>query len=256
MKKTGLILLLLAGTVGLYFLGQPGSPAEKAPAQKAEPSPSPVIKRSTAEDSRPASRAAEAAKPADSLRDENENLRRDLAQAKADLEKLSRPLHEDISSSTVSATLQPGESLVAGGYQTADGSYEVTFLTPKKVKMDDGRDAVELDAKIVSMAENQLEGTGLSRMATKARNTLQHAEAWSSADVESTLAAAGSTTASPKVIVAPSQTFRIDIGSGEMAYSLEGSVDTAADGSFQVNSRIERKENAGNPFGAPPSEGP
>ena len=189
-------------------------------------------------------------KNADSEREEVESLRRELETARVQLEKITRPLAHDVLSSTVNAEINPGETLVTGGYRTDDGNYEMTFLTPRSVTLEDGSEAFEVDGKVLSVGSEFAEVHGLETLATNARNTLQHAEAWMPDDVAGTLAAGrdaegvGMMTG-PKVTVLPSTPFTLSIGEKNGAqFSIEGTVARSHNGSYAIQSRIERTPKA------------
>jgi hypothetical protein len=185
-------------------------------------------------------------KNADSERENVESLRRELETARTQLEKITRPLQQDVLSSTVNAEINPGETLVTGGYRTADGNYELTFLTPRGVTLEDGREAIEVDSKVLSVGSEFVGAHGLEAIATNARNTLQHAEAWKQEDVAKTLAAGRDAEGvgvmtGPKVTVLPSTSFTLSIGEKNGAqFSIEGTVARSPNGSYAIQSRIER----------------
>lgn len=173
-----------------------------------------------------------------------ERLRRELEVTQSELDQISRPLHEEMLSSTVNASIRPGETLVTGGYMTADGRYEMTFLTPKIITQD-GNERVELKSQVISIDGEFAKTHGMETLATNARNTLQHAEAWEQSDATKIITAArndgGATlTSSPSITSALGQPFEISMGaSGGIRYSLGGSVDLSPDGNFAVRVRIE-----------------
>jgi len=183
-------------------------------------------------------------------REELEKLRRELETARAQLEKITRPLEQDVLSSTVNAEINSGETLVTGGYRKADGSYELTLITPSSVTLEDGREAIEVNSKILSVESNFVEAHGLETLATNAGNTLQHAEAWMQEDVARILAAARDAEgvgifASPKVITLPSRSFVVSIGETDGSqFSFEGTVARSPNGSFAIQSRVERTPKA------------
>ena len=183
-------------------------------------------------------------------REDIKDLRRQLETARAQLERITRPLEQDVLSSTVNAEINPGETLVTGGYRTADGNYELTLLTPRSVTLEDGREAIEVDGKVLSVGSDFVGAHGLETLATNARNTLQHAEAWMQDDVASTLAAArdaegAGVLSSPKVITLPSTSFTVSIGEADGAqFSFEGTVARSPSGSFAIQSRVERTPKA------------
>ena len=178
---------------------------------------------------------------------EIENLRRELASAKVELARLSKPLHEDILSSTVNAEIREGETLVTGGYMTANGNHELTLLTPRSVVLEDGRKVIEVEAHVLSVGAEFTKAHGLDKLVTNARNTLQHAEAWTKPGTDETLAAAtaaGGEEAElvtfPNVRTAASQPFKISTGE----YSFEGTFSRNPDGGFSIKSHIERSSQA------------
>ena len=177
---------------------------------------------------------------------EIENVRRELAAVKVELARISKPLHEDILTSTVNATIRQGETLVTGGYMTADGNYELTLLTPRSVFIEGGREAIEVEAHILSVGPEFTKAQGLENLLTNARNTLQHAEAWTQLGRDQTLAAASgggeaAVVSFPNVITAASVPFKMS--SGE--YSFEGTFAQNSDGGISIQSRIERSPKVG-----------
>lgn len=194
----------------------------------------------------PARAATRRATDSEEGRAEIKQLRRELETARAQLETITRPLGREVLSSTVHAEIGPGETLVTGGYRTAEGNYELTLLTPRSVTLDDGREAFEIDGKVLSVGSEFVKAHGLETNATNARNTLQHAEAWMQDDVARTLRAAGGSKevgifSTPKVVTLPATPFTVSIGDADGArYSFEGTVARSPDGSFAVQSRVER----------------
>ncbi len=181
------------------------------------------------------------------------------------MEKITRPLGQDVLSSTVNAEINPGETLVTGGYRTADGNYELTLLTPRSVTLEDGREANEVAGKVLSVGSEFVETHGLETLATNARNTLQHAEAWMQDDVARTIGAARDVQgvgilSSPKVVTLPSTSFTVSMGETDGAqFSFEGTVARSPSGSFAIQSRIERtpkaeQDGAGQPTTRPDCE--
>jgi hypothetical protein len=85
----------------------------------------------------------------------------------------------------------------------------------------------------------------MDSLATNARNTLQHAEAWDQSEATKIITAArsggGATiTSCPKAVSGLGQSFSISSGvRGGIMYSLVGSVDLSPDGNFSVRVRIE-----------------
>ena len=173
-------------------------------------------------------------------------LRRELDRANQELARLSRPLNEHILSSQVNVEIFEGESLVTGGYQRPDGLYELTFLTPRNLMLENDSEAIEVESQIVSIDPGFVQAHGLQTLATNARNTLQHAEAWQSEDVAATIASVPSGMRSENVfvhrsVVLPSKPFSVEMGDqlGQF-YKLNAIVDISDTGSYLIQSRIER----------------
>lgn len=182
-------------------------------------------------------------------REDTKQLGREPESERTQLEKITRPLGQDVFSSTVNAEIKPGETLVTGGYKTADGNYELILLTPRGVTLEDGREAIEIDGKVLSVGTQFVGAHGLETLATNARNTLQHAEAWMQDDVARTVAAArdaeGAGIRSSQVIMLPSTPFTVSIGETDGAqFSLDGTVARSSQGCFAIQSRVERTPKA------------
>lgn len=245
----GIALVVLIAIVGFRSGHEDDHTAAKAPAT------GPLTPRERLEsdainsrDMRPPRAAAR--KKSDPEREEIKSLRRELETTRAQLEKITRPLQQDVLSSTVNAEINPGETLVTGGYKTADGNYELTLLTPRSVTLEDGREAIEVDGKVLSVGSEFAEAHGLETLATNAKNTLQHAEAWKQDDVAKTFAAGRDAEgvgmmSAPKVTVLPSTPFTLSIGEKNGAqFSIEGTVARSPNGSYAIQSRIERTSKA------------
>ena len=166
------------------------------------------------------------------------------------LDEITKPLEQDIASSMFNAKVSETQSVVTGGFPTADGRSQFTFLTPNRIAMADGSEAIRIDARTVAVNPDATRDNGLGSLATNARNTLQHAETWEDQDLKVTLDQLAQThgadlLAMPRVIIKPGQDFSIMISSGEYGshYSISGSADFAATGAgFIIKARIEQKD--------------
>jgi hypothetical protein len=109
-----------------------------------------------------------------------EKLRRELEEANAKLERLSKPLHEDVASATIRARVNKGERLVTGGYVKPDGTREYTFIEHEVKRSEDGAvAAIIFEVQTMALGNFSI-GTGkLSAIETNAQNTLQHGDVWS-----------------------------------------------------------------------------
>ena len=189
-------------------------------------------------------------KNADSESEEVESLRRELVTARAQLEKISRPLGQDVLSSTVNCEIKPGETLLTGGYMTADGKYEMTFMTPSSVTLDDGTEGIKVSARMLSVGSEFVSANGLETLATNAKNTLQHGEAWKQDDVAKTMQAASKTDgaelmSAPSITARLSEPFTLSFGeAGRGQFTIDGTVTRSPNGSYAIQSRIERTPKA------------
>ena len=189
-------------------------------------------------------------KNADSESEEVESLRRELVTARAQLEKISRPLGQDALSSTVNCEIKPGETLLTGGYMTADGKYEMTFMTPSSVTLDDGTEGIKVSARMLSVGSEFVSANGLETLATNAKNTLQHGEAWKQDDVVKTMQAASRAEGAdimtaPSITARPSESFTLGFGeAGGTQFTIEGTVARSPNGNFAIQSRVERTPKA------------
>lgn len=177
--------------------------------------------------------------------EEVKKLRRDLEAAKSELEIINRPLTKDMLSSTVRAELSPDETLVTGGYKRPDGNYEFAFLTPSSVTLSDGSQAVRVQSSILIAGPQVVKENGLDSLATNARNTLQHAEAWEQEYTEATLrslakAEGTGVMTAPSVIVSDSKPFELE-APDEAPFVLVGSAVKNSDGNFSVQFHIGRR---------------
>ena len=187
-----------------------------------------------------------------STRSEVSELRGELEKTKGELELLSRPLNEnDVLSAAVNAVVAKGESLVTGGYKLADGRYELTFITPKGVDMtgqSPGSDMIVFEARSILADDAFVKLGALETLATNARNTLQHAEAWSGDDVFNTFKSASEAEgvdmdSLPNVTARPNEPCRVEMMDAEgRGYLLNLEADFLPDGSFAVKARAERRE--------------
>jgi len=188
----------------------------------------------------------------DSERDKEDikKLKRELEVTREKLERITRPLEKNVLSSTVNAEIKPGETLVTGGYRTSNGNHELTLLTPRSLILEDGREAIEMDGKVLSVGTEFISAHGLEPLVTNARNTLQHAEAWMQDEVSKTLSAAREAKetgifSSPKILTIPSEPFTLSMSDSDGAqFSLEGRVTRNLNGNFVIQSRVERTPKA------------
>jgi len=137
------------------------------------------------------------------------------------------------------------------GKRSGSSRYELTFITPKGVDISGqspGTDQIVIETRSLVVGDAFVEVSGLGTLATNARNTLQHAEAWSGDDVFNTFKSASEAegvdmNSSPTVVSRPNQPFKVEMVDSEgKGYLLSGEADFLPDGSFAVKARAERRE--------------
>lgn len=165
------------------------------------------------------------------------------------LAEISAPLIGDMASTMFNAEVKKGQSVVTGGYQTADGRNQFTILKPRIVTGRNGGKQIEIDSNLIAMSQEDTKQSGLDSLATNAKNTLQHAESWEESNVSSTMELIQNSTGSehlgqPKAVVAPGEKFTIQMTSDDQgSYTLSGTAELSADGSGVVlKARIEQKD--------------
>lgn len=172
-----------------------------------------------------------------------------LESVEEQLEEISAPLAGDMASTMFHADVKEGQSVVTGGYQTADGRNQFTILKPSLIRGPNGATQIRIDSKIIAVSQDDAARTGLTTLATNAKNTLQHAESWEEADVSSTMEKVRNSTGSdylgqPTVVVEPGQKFTIGMTSDEHdSYTLAGTAELSPTGSGVVlKARIQQTE--------------
>lgn len=165
------------------------------------------------------------------------------------LAEISAPLAADMSSTMFNADIKNGQSVVTGGYQTADGRNQFTILKPSVISGANGSKQIRIDSNLIAMSRNDTRQSGLDSLATNAKNTLQHAESWEESDVAGTMQMLQSSSDSehlgqPNIVVAPGGKFSIQMTSDDQSsYTLSGTADLSPDGSGVVlKARIEQKK--------------
>lgn len=173
-------------------------------------------------------------------------LRDTLADREAELELVTRPFTTEASSSFVKVELGADEVLVMGGFKMADGRYQFTFLAPQEIDSKAENGALQVKAQVLILPEEAVETAGLDTLATNARNTLQHAEAWPASDLAVVMRQAagikgGEYMVAPMINVNADQKFELSLGDESAGYSLGGTLGRGGEG-FDVSARIEIRE--------------
>lgn len=175
------------------------------------------------------------------LQAELNRTKSELAQAQAELSSLKRPLEEDVVSSSLSAELKPGEVLVTGGFQTADGAVQLTFVEPVVLRGANGKDQVTFSTRQVAIDAALVDELGVSSLQTTAGNVLQHGEAWSAEDYREFMSEVSQhlrtvVLTSPKITTGLGQDAKVEVGD----YRVHLSADGAATGDgLNVQLRVE-----------------
>lgn len=165
------------------------------------------------------------------------------------LKEISAPLVEDMASTMFNAEIKEGQSLVTGGYQTADGKNQFTILKPSVIRTPNGSQQIQIASKLIAVSQDDTTITGLDSMATNAKNTLQHAESWEESDVSLTMEQIQNSQSSdylgePTTIVSPGEKFSIEMTSDDHnSYTLAGTAELSPTGSGVIlKARIQQKE--------------
>jgi hypothetical protein len=173
------------------------------------------------------------------------------AEIKRQLEEISAPLAQDMASTMFKAEVKPGQSIVTGGYKTPDGKSQFTVLKPRLVREPDGQESILIETKIIDMSSGDIAATGLDSLATQARNTLQHAEAWEESDVSNAMetvkkSGLSDVLSGATIRTMPGSEFSMSIGSVETgSYVLKGTASPSPTGSgVLLQTRIEQREPA------------
>lgn len=175
----------------------------------------------------------------------NSASRRAIERMSLEHEQLTLPFRENALSSVVKTVVPPGDSLVMGGYPLADGRHEFTFVTPRTLGPGDGGPAVMLETRVVAVAADDLAALGMDTLASRVRNSLQHAETWQSGDVAQTLADEwAETLAAPALTASGGGSFEWSLGEGpDPSFRIEGRAEAMADGSGTlVEAAVVRRE--------------
>lgn len=149
------------------------------------------------------------------------------------------PLH-----SKVETVLSPGQSMVMGGYPTADGRHEFSVITPHWVGTKNGGSQVHFDIKILKLDALGLIDSGLESLVTSERRAEQNAEVWSPEDVAETLenSVGVELTSAPSVYTMPGAPARIQCGADGARdfYSMMIEATEGPNGGFHLKSEITR----------------
>ncbi len=127
---------------------------------------------------------------------------------------------------------------MTGGYKKADGSYELTFLTPSSA-LDDFPETVDIFIRVLAVKPESVEALGLEALATNARNTLQHGEVWTEKDIIKAFSSGGASQkqSGPLLTMYSSAPFITPLNAQS---TIEATVTKNLDGSFTVQTRVER----------------
>jgi RNA polymerase sigma factor (sigma-70 family) len=171
---TGLACATLAGLAVYHFttdsaqtptVTAPGSLHISAPAT---PPPAPAeLTQLAAENAALRARLA----TAEAERDAREKA---LSSTREKLAELRRPMENDMASSALRASVQPGETLVTGGYRMSDGRRLFSFVQPEIGT----NGSVRFVNRITALTETAAAAVGLASLTTDAANTVQHGEVW------------------------------------------------------------------------------
>ena len=142
---------------------------------------------------------------------------RALREAQSKLEGALKPLEQEMFSSALRTKVEPGHTVITGGFQVPDGSFEYTMFKPT-LATESGKPVILLEGKRMSVHQDQLSMLGLDSLQTNAANTLQHGEVWSPSQVNEfnlkikELGRGVDVLSNPRVMVFRDQEAQIEIG--------------------------------------------
>lgn len=172
--------------------------------------------------------------------------RRELEKARAPWKRISGPEQREVLSSAVDAVIGPDETLVMGGYRTPDGRHELTLLTPRRVTLDDGREAFEVKGMVIIVSPEFVEAHQLGTLATSDKHSRQRAEAWGRQEVANMMVSAldsdgVNVLSTPMITALPSASFRMRIGDLDGTYYMfDGTILGSGDGNIAIQSQVQR----------------
>ncbi len=149
------------------------------------------------------------------------------------LQQLERKLDELIPATDGSAfsslckvTIRPGETIALGGFETADGKYQITFIQPTAP---DASGQIRISSKVVAMSHESVESIGMTGLLNAGRMRRQQTvvlDEKTYAENSNFLAGqiGSELLTSPEIIVHPDQVYKIGMGNGIYKYSLSGTV--------------------------------
>ena len=148
---------------------------------------------------------------------------------------------------SVRIEIAAGETLVTGGYQRANGQYELTFLSPTLVTQEDGTETIRLSSRILSVGPAFIAENDLGALTTRTRNTLQHAESWGPTKLKHTFKAASEhqsteILSSPTVLTKSGELATLAIETQRMKFKIESNISKTSTGGFVLRAHVERAE--------------
>jgi hypothetical protein len=151
----------------------------------------------------------------------------------------------DVISSTLSATVQPGETIVTGGSPMPNGKRLFVFATPTH-SSHQGQPTIDVDTRFLALPDSAAALLGLDKLATSAANTLQHGEVWAPGESDASLAkldqdSGANTLNAPSIRLLPGREGAVNYGEdgGEML-QLKVLPKLTADGrAFDMEVRLE-----------------
>jgi hypothetical protein len=141
----------------------------------------PAARRLAEENAALRARLAAAEKELKSRAEENAAAREKIAE-------LRRPLELDLISSSLRATLTPGEAVVTGGSLLPDGS-RLYFFTQARRATHGAREVIAFDTHMLALPAEAASSVGLNSLDNAAASTLQHGEVWSAEETTNVLGA-------------------------------------------------------------------
>ncbi|MEP2776044.1 MAG: hypothetical protein ABJQ29_14390 [Luteolibacter sp.] len=142
-------------------------------------------------------------------------------------------------SSLCDVTLEPGESLILGGFKTSDGNYEFTMMTVTPYHAGNGGNQYSIRAQNMTLTPEKSAEMGFDALISPAKTRIQKSHIVNSHDFDPS-GDGVSISANPTLVTNANSPASITIGNAEGAHVISTFVTPQGDGeSIRLRTRIE-----------------
>lgn len=147
---------------------------------------------------------------------------------------------------TIDGAIMAGETLVMGGNVGRDGGHELTFVTPTTFRLDDGREGVRLEMRVIQGGTRFVDESGLRSLSANAISGIQVAEGWTGDRLQQFLEGLDqfdgvTVVTGPSVIAVAGEPFSLRRdGADGSSYSIRGIISPNHEGGFAIRSDLQR----------------